>query len=168
MDSSDRQEFVRILTGLAALKRVDLTKEVYEMYWRSMKDWSLDDFADAASHLVKNCQFMPSPYDFEQLRKAHETSAHEAWSMAINHAGGDWRYGPLGDALIDRGVEMLGGYSVIALTNKDKLGFLERRFIDAYNDFSDSTDVRQALPKLADRTQLKDGSSVPTKKIKKA
>ena len=31
MDSSDREEFLQVLNGLAAIKRVDITKEAYEL-----------------------------------------------------------------------------------------------------------------------------------------
>ncbi len=160
MDNSDRPEFVRLLTALATIKRVDLTKDVYELWWQSMKNWSIDDFRDAAGYLLKNCQFMATPYDFEQLRKKGKVSAHEAWSMALHHADGAWRQGVLGDALTDRVIAMLGGYSVIAFTNQDKLGFLERRFLDAYNDLLDSGGVREALPDLTERTRLRNKSPV--------
>ena len=161
MESSDRKEFVRVLNGLAAIKRVDLTKEAYELWWLTMQDWTIDEFRVAAGFLLKNCQFMPAPYDFERLRKESETSAHEGWSLALNHAKGAWKDGVLGDDTIDKVVAMLGGYSVIALTNTDKLGFLERRFIDAYNDLSHSHFVRKALPNLTDRSPLQNSIASP-------
>ena len=85
MAPDDKPEFVRVLNGLAAIKRVDLTKEAYEMWWGSMSDWSIDDFRGAAGHLLKTCQFMPSPYDFEQLRVVHEKTGHEAWAGVLEH-----------------------------------------------------------------------------------
>ena len=158
MNSVDRPEFVEILNGLAAIKRVDLTKEVYEIWWRAMKDWSIDVFRDAAGYLLKNCQFMPTPYDFAQLRKESETSASEAWSLALQHAEGNWRHGLLDNAKIDRVVASLGGYRVIALTNMEILGFLERRFRDTYNDLCYIDSVRHALPDLADRSRIQNDS----------
>ncbi len=168
MDSSDRPRFVEVLTGLAEIWRVDLTKEAIEIWWRGMKDWSIEEFRTAAGHLIKNSQFMPKPYDFEQLLKAGETSAYEAWSLALEHAKGAWRQGVLGESRIDRVVAMVGGYRAIALTDTDKLGFLERRFMAAYDDLSHSSGVRKALPKLTDRVRIGNNSSVPTEKIKKA
>ena len=168
MDNNDRPEFVQVLNGLAAIRRVDLTKEAYELWWQSMKDWPLDDFKDAAGYLLLNCQFMPTPYDFEQLRKKGEVSAHEAWSMAMQHVEGAWRQGVLGDALTDRVVAMLGGYGVIALTHQEKLGFLERRFLDTYNDLLDTSVVREALPDLTERPRIQNGSPVQIAKIAEA
>ncbi len=168
MDSGDRPEFVRVLNGLAAIKRFDLTKDSYELWWQSMKNWSIDDFRDAAGYLLKNCQFMPAPYDFEQLRKKGEISAREAWAMALHHADGAWRQRVLGDALTDRVIAALGGYSVIALTHKDKLGFLERRFLNTYSDLLDTSVVREALPDLTERTRIQNGSPVQIGKIARA
>jgi len=163
VDSNDRPEFVRVLNGLAAIRRVDLTKDAYELWWQCLKDWPVSDFKDAAGYLLKNCQFLPTPYDFEQLRKKGETSAREAWALALDHAGGAWRKGVLGDAMTDRVIAMLGGYPVIALTSTDKLGFLERRFMDAYNDLLDTDGVRKALPDLTEKTPLQNGSPVLTR-----
>ena len=168
MDNNDRPEFVQVLNGLAAIRRVDLTTEAYELWWQSMKDWPLDDFKDAAGYLLLNCQFMPTPYDFEQLRKKGEVSAHEAWSMAMQHVEGAWRQGVLGDALTDRVVAMLGGYGVIALTHQEKLGFLERRFLDTYNDLLDTSGVREAFPDLTERPRIKQGSPVQIGKMARA
>ena len=168
MNSSDRPEFVRVLNGLAAIKRVDLTEDVYKLWWQSMKDWPIDGFKDAAGYLLKNCQFMPTPYDFEQLRKKSEPSAHEAWAKALQHAERAWKKGVLGDALIDQVVAILGGYRMIALTNRDKLGFLERRFVDAYTDFQDTNGAREALPDLTERPRLQNSSPVQLGKIAKA
>ncbi len=168
MDSNDKPEFVRVITSLAAIKGKDLTKDVLLLWWQCLKDWPVDDFKNAAGYLLKNCQFMPAPYDFEQLRKKGEVSAREAWAMALHHADGAWRQGVLGDALTDRVVAALGGYSVIALTHEDKLGFLEHRFLDAYNDLSDTSVVREALPDLTERPRIQNGSPVHIGEIAKA
>ena len=133
-----------------------------------MNDWPIDDFRDAAGYLIKNCQFMPAPYDFEQLRKKGDTTAHEAWSMALHHADGPWRKGVLGDATTDRVVAMLGGYKVIALTNMDKLGYLEHRFKNAYKDLSSADGVRKALPDLTAAPMVHRVSPILTKKIETA
>ena len=160
VDSSDREEFLQVLNGLAAIKSKELTKEAYELWWNSMQGWEISDFKDAAGFLLKNCQFMPAPYDFEQLRKKGELSASEAWAKAMQHAEGAWRQGVLGDALTDRVIAMLGGYSVVAFTNTDKLGFLERRFKDAYAEIKDTDGVREALPDLTERPRIQNSSPV--------
>ena len=168
MDSNDKPEFVRVITSLAAIKGKDLTKDVLLLWWQCLNDWPVDDFKNAAGYLLKNCQFMPTPFDFEQLRKKGEVSAHEAWAMALRHADGAWRQGVLGDALTDQVAAALGGYSVIALTHKDKLGFLERRFLDAYKDLLDTSVVRKALPDMTERARIQNGSPIQIGKIARA
>jgi len=151
VEAENREEFVRVLTGIATIKRVDLTKEAFDLWWNSMQGWDIGDFKDAAGYLLKNCQFMPSPYDFEELLKKQRPSAHEAWADALCFAGGGWRTGLHDDDRINCVVSALGGWSVIALCDLEKLGFLERRFIETYNDFIDGDDVRQALPNLTEQ-----------------
>lgn len=79
MESTDRAEFVRVLNGLAAIRRVTLTAEALEMWWGSMRHWQLAPFKTAATQLLRTCQFMPTPYDFEQLALAEWPTAAEAW-----------------------------------------------------------------------------------------
>ena len=167
MDAENREEFVRVLTGMAEVKGKEMTTEAFELWWNGMQGWEICDFKAAASYLLKNCQFMPTPFDFEQLRKKNAPSAHEAWAKALQHADGPWRQGVLGDALIDQVVSMLGGYRTLALTDGDKLGFLERRFIDAYNDFQDTNVVREALPNLSQRPRLQNSSPVQIGEVAK-
>ena len=160
MRTDDHQEFVRVLTGIATIKRVDLTAEAFELWWNAMKEWEIGDFKDASGYLLKNCQFMPAPYDFEELLKKQRPSAHEAWAEALRFASGGWRTGMHEDNRINSVAGTLGGWSVIALCNYEKLGFLERRFIDTYDDFIHGDDVRVALPNLTERSTERVGGPV--------
>ena len=152
MTLDDKPEFVRILNGMAAVKPGgNLTKEGYEMWWASMRDWSIDDFRNAAGHLLKTVEFMPNPYHFNQLKKLQRPSKHEAWAAAMRACLG-WRTGASsGDAKIDAAVATIGGYRTLALCDTDKLGFCERRFLDTYEDFVESDDMRAALPHITER-----------------
>src|SRR6186713_1042196 len=53
--------------------------------------------------------------------------------------------GTCGDELIDRAVRAIGGYGVIAMCDRDKLAFLERRFAEHYADIESVDDVREAV-----------------------
>lgn len=157
MAPSDKPEFLRVLNGLASIKRVDLTPEALDLWWSAHADWEIEDFRAAASQLVKTCQFMPSPKDFEELRKAARPTSGEAWVKALDHASsGNYRVqGNMGEPLIDRVVRALGGYQVIAMCSDDKLGFLERRFCEHYESMSDAEDMREALPQIAGPPQTR-------------
>lgn len=161
MTEDDKPDFARILNGLALLKRTQLHEDALDMWWLTMQSWPLDEFTAAASHLATSCQFMPTPYDFHELRKAGRMTAMEAWDRALHHAASSaYRNGPLGDALIDHAVRCIGGYRAIAMCEDEKLGFLEKRFHEAFETKQDAEDIREALPAIAPRPQL-NGSSGP-------
>lgn len=152
MRPTDRAEFVRVLNGLAAIKGKDLTPEALSIWWSAMSRWSLEDFKAAASHLVSSCQFMPTPYDFEQLRRAGEPTAGEAW-LSVLH----------GDRLIPgsreaRAAAIVGGQYFIRHADVERdLPHIARRFKEAYEDLVDADLSREAVPQLAyqERTPLR-------------
>jgi hypothetical protein len=156
MRATDRPEFLKILNGLAAIKRVDLTPEALGMWWSAMADWSVEDFRSGANHLLKTCRFMPSPFDFEQLRKAGQGTAAEAWVRVVQQSP-RWRSGEQGDAdpLIDRCIRAVGGNEVIAMTPVADLHWLEKRFTAAYDELSDVAEARSALPDLTSAAEAR-------------
>lgn len=154
MRPSDKPEFVAILNGMAAVKpNANLTKEAYEIWWNAMQGWGIEDFRSAASHLVSAVQFMPNPYDFDQLRKASRMTSGEAWLKAVASIGsarvpGGHSGGTSGDPLIDRAVRAIGGFGAIAMCDLDKLPFMERRFCEHYAEMGDAENTREAVPQL--------------------
>lgn len=148
MQSTDRVDFVRVLNGLAAIKRVELTKEAIDLWWAALSPrWELADFKGAASHLVTSCQFMPTPYDFEQLRKAGELTPSEAWTEALA-ACTNWRNPKLlPNGRVSRAAAAVGGFRAIAMCDTERdLPHVQRRFLEAYEELTDVESVRAALP----------------------
>lgn len=144
MKDADRTEFSKILLGFAELKGKQLSEAGVSMFWSAMQDWAIEDFRSAANVLVKSCQFFPTPKEFEDLRKASEMSAGEAWAIArdVVRRGGS----SSGDARTDAAIRVLGGYDALGRTNSDQFQFLERRFCEHYEDIGEREDVREALP----------------------
>ena len=154
MKPSDRDAFLKIVIGFAELKGKKLSAPALELYWGAMREWSLVDFRHAAEQLIRTCEFMPTPKDFEDLRKAGRPTAAESWARAVHHASSSaYRDGHLGDAAIDTCVAALGGYYAIAMTDRDKLPHLERRFTEHYEHQVDAQDTRAAVPQLAADTR---------------
>jgi hypothetical protein len=144
MYPSDKPKFVATLVGLAAIKGRELTDEAIDLWWLSMAPWSIEDFTAAAAHLIGACQFMPTPYDFEQLRKAGELTAGEAWERVLSGA----KLEPGSRAY--RAAQIVGGqYAVRHADVERDLPFIQKRFQEAYADLSDVDGVRQALPQIA-------------------
>lgn len=161
MIPTDKSKFIKQLVGLAAIKPgKSLTEEAYEIWWLAMQDWSLEDFTAAAAQLARSVEFMPSPFHFEQLRKAGRPTAGEAWIAALEYARKGWtRWGdntvsqmpamkPPADPLIAKAVQAIGGYEAIAMSPADKTHFLEQRFAQNYDSMQDAHEIREALPQL--------------------
>lgn len=159
---TDKPKFVEVLMGLAAIKGKELTKEAINLWWASMSRWSVEEFASAASHLVTSCQFMPSPYDFEQLRRAGESTPSEAWAEALS-ACKNWRnLKSLPNGRISRAAAAVGGFQAIAMCNAEKdLPHVQRRFLEAYEELTDVESVREALPQFAPMLASKTNGFVP-------
>lgn len=153
MQSTDRCEFARVLVGMAAVKPGGkLTAEALEIWWMTMRDtWSIEDFKSAAAHIVRTHEFMPSPYHFEQLRRASEATAGEAWVAVLSGASL-----PIGSRAY-RAAQIVGGQQAIRHANIERdLPHMQRRFLDAYAELSDVDVVREALPQFVPDGLLRD------------
>ncbi len=136
--------------GFAELKGKSLSAPALELYWNAMQGWSLEDFQAAANQLIRTCEWMPTPKNFEDLRKAGRMTAAEAWDRALRHCStGAWRKGPLGDELIDQAIRVLGGYQAIAMGDISALQWLEKRFCQHYEQVEDAHDTRESVPQIA-------------------
>jgi len=153
MTENDYKAFCEVVVGFAELRGKQLSAAALKLYWRAMRGWSLDEFRQAAEHLLRTCEFMPTPKNFEDLRKAGRPDAAEAWEQARCFASALWhplgyRNGSIGDRAIDLAVGALGGYPAIAMCDTDKLQWLEKRFREAFEDTSEKHSVREALPQI--------------------
>lgn len=149
---ADRPKFLEVVLGFAELKGKALSVPALELYWNAMQDWHINDFRDAANRLIKTCAFMPTPKDFEDLRKAGRATPGEAWALvrAAARAGDPCP----DDYRIQAAVSALGGIRAIGMTNTDQMPFLERRFAEHFESISDAEDVREAVPQITGRRSL--------------
>jgi hypothetical protein len=151
MIPNDRKKFVEVVIGFAELKGKQLSAPALELYWRSLQHWSLEDFIAAAEQLIRTSEFMPTPKDFEDLRKAARPTSGEAWILACETAR-NWRElrqnVSSGDPFVDRVARAVGGYRAIAMHDSDKLHFLEKRFAEHFETMQEAGDTRDALPEL--------------------
>jgi hypothetical protein len=137
MQPQDRKAFLEVVLGFAELKGRQLSGPALELYWNAMQDWSLEEFKHAANALLKSSEFMPTPKDFHDLRKKMLPSAAEAWglkesdplakrALAIATQGRYWGHIPL-----------------------DELQWVQKRFLDVYEELRDVEDARATAPMLA-------------------
>lgn len=163
MTPADRKPFIEVLMGFAELKGKELSAPAMELYWRAMQRWTLDEFRAAAEELLRTCQFMPMPKDFEDLRKAGRQTAGEAWADVLRYVRTD--YSPHGlpclngneaprfSPLVVKAVNAIGGFRAIAMSDVGSTHFLEKRFCEHFESIQDADDIREAVPEIACETR---------------
>jgi hypothetical protein len=157
---TDRNEFAAILNGLALTKpgSAKLLPEALSLWWNAMQDWSLPEFRAAANHLARSVEFMPSPYHFEQLRKAGRSTPGEAFERARQIVRRlfprEYHSHQSGDPRLDAAIRACGGYEALAMCTTENIGFFERRFAEHYEAVGDAEEVRGALPQLTGGSKL--------------
>lgn len=155
MQEADSLQFRNLMRGMCKLYSQEPDALLLDIYWLALKSWSIEDFEQAAAHLMSTAQFMPRPADFTALRKAGRPTSGEAWIKAMGNSrsaivcGQVTRGTSCGDPLIDRAVHAIGGYGILAMCESDKLCFLEKRFCEHFESMQESDDTREAVPQIA-------------------
>jgi hypothetical protein len=141
MQPADRKQFAEALIGFAEIKGRQLSAPALELYWRAMQHWAIADFLAAAAVLLRQCEFFPTPADFERLRRAAAgLGADSAWEQLICD------HGRCDDPVGARALRSLGGWAVIGFADTDRLPWLKERFREAYENFQDSEIAEAGLP----------------------
>jgi hypothetical protein len=155
MQPTDGKKFRDLISGMSRMYGQEPDALVLDAYWLALRDWEFEAVQTAAAHLMQTSKFMPRPAEFTELRKAGRPTVGEAWERARKACGSAIQCGQIthngtcGDELIDRAVRAIGGYGAIAMCDRDKLAFLERRFAEHYADIESVEDVRGAMPQIA-------------------
>lgn len=143
MRRNDFERFRGIMNGLAKVYERELDSVLLDAYWLVLRDWTIDEFDQAAAHLMRTSVYMPRPADFNQLRTAAELTAGEAWQLVVS--GGKLEPG----SRAHRAAMIVGGQRHVRMANIQRdLPHIERRFIAAYDDLVDADQAREGLPQL--------------------
>lgn len=142
MTPAERKSFLEVVIGFAELKGKQLSAPALELYWNAMQHWPLDAFRAAAQQLVRTCEFMPTPKDFEDLRRAGDLTAGEAWD-AVYLGHGDVSPRARRAAEIAANGRRLGMLDI-----EREVPHVQRRFIEIYRELTDVEETREALPFL--------------------
>lgn len=168
MQATDADRFRNIIRGMGRMYSAEPDALVLDAYWIALSDWSFEDFQAAAQRLMKTSKFMPRPSEFEELRKAARLTAGEAFEKAVGWARSGTYNAPAKtpDAIfIDRVVSAMGGWIAITGSDPEKLHFLERRFVEHFNDLQEASDTREALPQLRRPDWLQLGLDTAKKRL---
>jgi hypothetical protein len=145
MQPTDRAAFLEVVVGFAELKGKQLSAPALELFWNAMQGWTIGSFRSAASQLIRTCEFMPTPKDFEDIRRAASTeTAAEAWFTS----------GKTDDPLAARAMHIAAQGRYVGHIPMDELQWVQKRFIEVYDELRDVTEIRQALPEIAGPNRL--------------
>lgn len=150
MTEDDFEKFSEVVLGFAELKGKQLSAPAIELYFRALHDWTLEDFRAAAGELLRRCEFMPTPKDFEDLRRAGRMAAPEAWALVLDRARGhNELVGDFDNPTLQAALRAIGGLQAVQMSQIDKTPFLERRFAEHFETLEDRGEVRAAIPQIA-------------------
>jgi hypothetical protein len=154
MVETDLPEFLKVMNGMASIKKSPLTDEGLELWWDMMReDWTIDDFKVAARRLLKTKQFMPQPSDFHELLNAAKDTAGEAFAWLnqwLVYSPNGYTLNPDCPRRIATSIAAMGGVNAYAMCDSEKLHFLEKRFCEHYDQIGDAMETRAAIPAIAE------------------
>lgn len=143
MERADYRPFCEVVLGFAELKGKQLSAPAMELYWRALQHWTLEEFRVAADQLLRTTEFMPTPKDFEDLRRAGEETAAEAWDAVFFGRG-------VVTPRAKRAAELAAGGRYLGHLDLDReVPHVQRRFADIYRELADVEQTRGAVPQLA-------------------
>ena len=140
MNSEDRSNFVKLLAHVSELYHKQLTTNLLNIYWESLKSYSFQQIRQACSHHicnVKKGQFMPKPADFiDYLERDDEDKALAAWdkiTYAIRTIG-TAKCVAFDDPLIHAVICDMGGWHSFGMINQRDVPFVLQEFKKRYQE----------------------------------
>lgn len=145
MQGPDFSRFRAVMAGMAELYQRELSNTLLDVYWLSLRDWSLAEFEGAAAKLMQSSTFMPRPADFTELRKqARERTAADAW----------FTKGTSDDPRANKAMQIATQGRYVGHIPLDELTWVQKRFVEIYDELADADEARAALPVPADLQRI--------------
>lgn len=156
MTPVDYERFRAVITGMARLYDKEVDATLLDIYWLALLSWPVEEFEAVAASLIGSAVFMPKPAEFNAARLAAQPTAGEAWMQVLDCVKrSEYRRGKTPGGHIDHAVQAIGGWQVIGFTDEDKLGFVERRFAEAYRESQKVSSLREHVPKAIAKDEAK-------------
>ena len=141
MTPADFDRFANVVHALAELHGRPQSAGAIALWWQALKRYDIEQIEGAFATLVcdpDRGQFMPKPADVVRAVEGTTTDrAALAWGKVMDAARsvGAWRDLVFDDPAIHAAIDDLGGWPKVCRTSVDELGFLQKRFADAYRAY---------------------------------
>ncbi len=147
MTADQQKRFTEVLAGVHDFYGKDLSKFAAAVWLQACETLDVEQVTKALSaHLMdpERGQFMPKPADI--VRQIQGTSSDRsliAWGKVLDACARVGAYSSVcfDDGIIHAAVEDLGGWVSLCRSKTDELGYIQKRFCDAYKAYAGRSDL---------------------------
>ena len=138
MTSNDKQEFFTWLAGIAAMKRVDVSKSILNIWFETLVDYDLSAIKTAFQKHLRDPDgghWMPQPSDIiRQIDGGVGDQAELAWAKAFRAVSlvGSYSDVVFDDAIIHAVIDGMGGWVKFCAGEYKDFDFKRLEFVKAY------------------------------------
>ena len=143
MQPSEKPEFARLLTGLMAYYRQDVSPFVLDLWWSACEGLALEQLTKAMNAHAKDPergQFAPKVADIVRiLQGTHTDRSLLAWGNVLDATSGVGAYQDVvfDDPAIHAAVNDVGGWSKLCRTDLKELSYLQHRFCQSHKAYTE-------------------------------
>ncbi len=175
MDDSNKKEFAVLFYGTGELYDKTVTKELLQLYFNILKDYSIDEVQEGVSkHSLdsKHGSFFPKPADI--ARHIHKDTVEDksalAWSQVIQCIRSEGSYGSLklDDKQAIAAVKALGSWQQLCGTLEKDMTWKKKEFMSIYKTYENTPldMLPSSLPGLVELQNHKKETNAIIQKIK--
>lgn len=141
MHISEREEFVKLLMGIAGIYGVDLSEVMLKIYWKILEIYPWQDVAKAVRLHTEDPdigQFMPKPADIIRIIRGNSKSiCLQAWSKVERalRIVGPYYSVVFDDITIHAVIDEMGGWIKLCQVTEKDLNFIVREFQTRYMSY---------------------------------
>lgn len=166
MTDPDIPQLTEMLSALADLYRVKLSRPMLEIWIAAMRPYEIAAVRSALSWHATHGeagQFMPKPADVvRHIEGSTQDRALGAWNKVFDaiRLVGPWTTVAFDDSLIHVVVRDMGGWQDLCMVTNDELPFKQREFITLYRSYAARGEIPVRIPRLtgyADQENQKNG-----------
>ena len=116
MTKKDMPEFIKILTGLAAMFDRPLTVLIRDMYFTALDDLTIEQLNTAGNQIARTATFFPKPVDFRNaINGNQDEAAIAAWEKVLKgkSKAGQYQSVQFDDPVIHTVIKLMGGWGAV-------------------------------------------------------
>lgn len=141
MKPEDLEKFTGVFVGLCEYFDKKFSQALLDIYWNALRDWTIEQFIEAANRAVRELKFFPKVSELRELIHGDPSDqAERAWMQLLDAIR---LYGHITSVLFEDGriarcVQAMGGWEQVCSWSIDETKYRHAEFTKLY----------RALPEL--------------------